>query len=121
MTRKTIPRKGKGWHRVSCQKWSVVSQDRCSPETEHLSHVGGKISGEKRGKNIVTGHWPQCHHRHVTSGGLSPGMMGSCVRIDLNHLSMHEHSRRRRTEKVLKKNESQRCVKGDQEGRLMNY
>ena len=54
-----------------------------------------KILGETRGKNIVSGHWPRCHHRRVTSGGILGPDMSSCVRIDLNHLSMHEHSRRR--------------------------
>ena len=87
-----------------------MSQDRCSPETEHLSHVGGKISGEERGKNTVTGLGVIITMFSLEA--VRPGT-GSCVRIDLNHLSRHEHTRRRSAEKVLKKNESQRCVKGE--------
>lgn len=116
MTGKTTPPKGKGWHRVSCQKWSVVSQDRCSPETEHLSHVAGaKYQERSAGKtlSVVTGHGVIIAALPLEA--LGPDM-GSCVRIDLNHLSMHEHSRRRDAEKVSKKNESQRCVKGEAGG-----
>ena len=58
-----------------------------------ITRRGQNIAGEAREKHCQWSLAP-VSSSHVTSGGMSPGMMGSCVRIDLNHLSMHEHSRR---------------------------
>ena len=79
---------------------------------------GAKYQERSAGKtlSVVTGHGVIITALPLEA--LGPDM-GSCVRIDLNHLSMHEHSRRRGAEKVSKKNESQRCVKGEIDELLM--
>ena len=112
MTRKTTPRKGKGWHRfhvrsgLSCHKTDA----RRKRNIYHTS--GAKYQERSAGKtlSLVTGLGVIITMFSLEA--VSPGT-GSCVRIDLNHLSRHEHTRRRSAEKVLKKNESQRCVKGE--------
>ena len=93
-----------------------MTEDVCRVTRQMLAGNGtfitrrGQNRREERGKtsSLVTGPVSSSPALETSSPG-----MGSCVRIDLNHLSMHEHSRRRQAEKVLKKNESQRCVKGE--------
>ena len=122
MTRKTPPWKGKGWHRfhvrsgLSCHKTDALRKRNIyhTSGAKYQERSAGKtlsLVTRSLGLGVIIARFPL--------EALSPGV-GSCVRIDLNHLSRHEHSRRRRAEKVLKKNESQRCVKGER-GRLMNY
>ena len=111
MTRKTTPWKGKGWHRfhvrsgLSCHK-----TDARRKRNIYHTETGAKYQERSAGKtlSVVTGHGVI-----IAALPLEASDMGSCVRIDLNHLSLHEHSRRRDAEKVSKKNESQRCVKGE--------
>ena len=81
---------GRGFHvssGVSCHKTDA----RRKRNIYHTS--GAKHRERSAGKTmtLVTGH------AVITMLALeaSSPTMGSCVRFDLNHLSMHEHSRRR--------------------------
>ena len=117
MTGKTSHPKGKGWHRVSCQKClSRHKTDARRKRNIYHTETGAKYQERSAGKtlSVVTGHGVI-----IAALPLEASDMGSCVRIDLNHLSMHEHSRRRDAEKVSKKNESQRWVKGEIDELLM--